>query len=354
MRPGPLRARGRLPGLARPSLPADSAGPPRIAHLALPRIAAYAADMSTPVDPNSDSPRGLALVILTYALWGFLPLYMKALAHVPPVEVVAHRVIWSLPIAAAVLIWQRRTAEVVAALRSPRLLVMAVLTAMLISVNWLIYVWAIANDHAMEAALGYYINPLFSVLLGAVLLKERLGRMQLFAIALAAAAVIIMTVQAGRLPLVAMGLTFSWGFYAYCKKSLPLGPNQGFTLEVLVLCPFAAGILIWLGLRGQSHFGIGAGADTLLLLGCGAVTAVPLMMYANGAKLVRLSTVGILQYIAPTLIFLCAVLVFGEPFDQSRRIAFPLIWAALVLYSLGLWRQYGAARRKAAATAQMQ
>ena len=258
---------------------------------------------------------------------------MKALAHVPPVEVVAHRVIWSLPIAAAVLIWQGRTAEVTAALHAPRLLAMAVLTAALISVNWLIYVWAIANDHAMEAALGCYINPLFSVFLGAVLLKERLGRTQLAAIALAAAAVVIMTVQAGRLPLVALGLTLSWGFYSYCKKSLPLGPNQGFTLEVLVLCPFAAAILLWLGLTGQSHFGTGTAADTLLLAGCGVVTAVPLMLYANGAKLVRLSTVGILQYIAPTLIFLYAVLVFGEPFGAGRVVGFGLIWAALVLYT---------------------
>lgn len=322
----------------------------RLAPLASPRNAAYATAMSNPADLNSDSPRGLVLVILTYVLWGFLPLYMKALAHVPPVEVVAHRVIWSLPIAAAVLIWQGRAAEVVAALRNPRLLAMAVLTAVLISANWLIYVWAIANDHAMEAALGYYINPLFSVFLGAVLLKERLGRTQLMAIALAAFAVVIMTVQAGRLPLVALGLTLSWGFYAYCKKRLPLGPNQGFTLEVLVLCPFAVAILIWMMLTGQAHFGTGNTTDTLLLLGCGVVTAVPLMLYANGAKLVRLSTVGILQYIAPTLIFLCAVLVFGEPFDQSRRIAFPLIWAALGLYSFGLWRQYGAARRKAALT----
>lgn len=149
---------------------------------------------------------------------------MKALAHVPPVEVVSHRVIWSLPLAAAVLIWQRRSAEVIAALRNPRLLAMAVLTAVLISANWLIYVWAIANDHAMEAALGYYINPLFSVFLGAVLLKERLGRLQLMAIALAAVAVVIMTVQAGRLPLVALGLTLSWGFTPIARKACLWAP----------------------------------------------------------------------------------------------------------------------------------
>ncbi len=346
----PFRGAGGLPTDARIAPDHRGRGPQ---HLARAQVAAYATHMRSPADLDSDSPRGLVLVTLTYALWGFLPLYMKALAHVPPIEVIAHRVVWSLPIAAAVLVWQRRSAEVIAALRSPRLLAMAVLTAMLISVNWLIYVWAIVSGQAMEAALGYYINPLFSVLLGAVLLKERLGRTQLLAIALAAAAVLMMTVQAGRLPLVALGLTLSWGFYAYCKKSLPLGPNQGFTLEVLVLCPFAAGILLWLTLTGQSHFGAGSGRDTLLLLGCGVITAIPLMMYANGAKLVRLSTVGILQYITPTLIFLCAVLVFGEPFDQSRRIAFPLIWAALAMYSLGLWRQYGAAR-KAAVTGRMQ
>lgn len=303
--------------------------------------------MSIPVDSNSDSPRGLVLVTVTYFLWGFLPLYMKALAHVPPVEVIAHRVIWSLPIAAAVLIWQRRADEVVAALRTPRLLAMAAVTAILVSANWLIYVWAIVNDQALEAALGYYINPLFSVFLGAVILKERLSRAQMAAIALAAAAVIILTVQAGRLPIVALGLTLTWGFYAYCKKSLPLGPNQGFTLEVLLLCPFAVGIAMWLQLTGRSHFAAGSLSDTLLLIGCGAVTAIPLMLYANGAKLVRLSTVGILQYIAPTMIFLCAVLVFGEPFGSARMIAFPLIWAALVIYSVSLLRQARVKRREA-------
>ena len=162
---------------------------------------------------------------------------MKALAHVPPVEVVAHRVIWSLPIAAAVLIWQGRTAEVTAALHAPRLLAMAVLTAALISVNWLIYVWAIANDHAMEAALGCYINPLFSVFLGAVLLKERLGRTQLAAIALAAAAVVIMTVQAGRLPLVALGLTLCWGSIPIARKACRLAPTRASRLRCWCCAP---------------------------------------------------------------------------------------------------------------------
>ena len=295
--------------------------------------------------PQTDSPKGLAYAVAAYGMWGFLPIYMKALAHLPAAEIIAHRIIWSLPIAAAVLLWQGRTAEVGQALRQPRLLAMAALTAVLISVNWLIYVWAISNDHALDAALGYYINPLFSVFLGATLLGERLTRGQVAAIALAASAVILLTVQAGSLPLVAIGLTLSWGLYAYCKKSLPLGPNQGFTLEVLLLTPLAAGFLIWQALQGQSHF-TGAGwGQALLLLGCGPVTAIPLLFYANGAKLIRLSTIGILQYIAPTMIFLCAVVLFGEPFDGARLIAFPMIWAALVIYSVTLVRQAGQRRR---------
>lgn len=300
--------------------------------------------MNATPDQNSDSPRGLALAVGTYVIWGFLPLYMKALAHVPPAEVIAHRVLWSLPIAGAVLIWQRRTDQVVAALRQPRLLGMAMLTAALISINWLIYVWAIGNDHAMDAALGYYINPLFSVLLAALILKEKLSPLQWSAILLAFSAVVLLTVEAGRLPLVALGLTFSWGFYAFFKRSLPLGPNQGFTLEVLLLMPFALGYVIWLTMAGRSHFG-GDAVDTLLLIGCGLVTAIPLLLYANAAKLVRLSTIGILQYIAPTMIFLTAVLLFGEPFEGARLIAFPMIWAALVIYSVALIRQAGARRR---------
>lgn len=294
--------------------------------------------------PQTDTPQGLAYAISAYVLWGFLPLYMKLLEHVPPAEIIAHRILWSLPIVGAVLIWQRRQDDLLAALRRPRLLAMAALTAALISLNWLIYVWAIVNDHALDAALGYYINPLLSVFLGATLLKERLTRWQIVAVGLAGAAVVVLTVQAGSLPLVAIGLTLSWGLYALCKKQLPLGPNQGFTLEVLLLLPFAVGLVIWLSVTGQGHFG-GANWQTMLLLGAGPITAIPLLFYANGAKLTRLSTIGILQYIAPTMIFLCAVLVFGETLDPARMIAFPMIWAALAIYSVTLIRQAGQRRR---------
>lgn len=293
--------------------------------------------------PNEDSPKGLALAILAYVLWGFLPLYMKALAHIPPPEVIAHRVIWSLPVAGAVLWMTGRTADLARALKTPRMLGMGAVTAALISVNWGIYVWAIGSGHALDAALGYYINPLFSVALGAILLGERLSRLQLAAIALAACAVAILTWEAGRLPVVALALTVTWGFYAYFKKSLPIGPNQGFLLEVLLLTPFALAWLAWLGATGQGHFTTST-ANTLLLFGCGIVTAGPLMIYANGAKLLRLSTIGILQYIAPTMIFLTAVFVFGEPFGRAQMIAFPMIWAALAIYTGAMVAQARAAK----------
>jgi chloramphenicol-sensitive protein RarD len=288
---------------------------------------------------NEDSLSGFFFALAAYVLWGFLPLYMKALAHVPPVEVIAHRVLWSLPIALAVIVLLGRTADLRLALRTPRTLAMGAVTAALISINWGIYVWAIGAGYALEAALGYYINPLFSVLLGRVLLKERLTRAQWAAIGLAAAAVALLTIEAGRLPVVALALTLTWGAYAYLKKSLPIGPNQGFTLEVMLLAPFALGYLIWAQGQGQVHFLQGVTRDDLLLIGTGLVTAIPLMIYANGAKRLRLSTIAMMQYIAPTMIFLIAVFVFHEPFGQMRLIAFPMIWAALVIYTVSMLRQ---------------
>jgi chloramphenicol-sensitive protein RarD len=210
---------------------------------------------------------------------------------------------------------------------------MAAVTAALVSINWLSYVWAIGTGHALDAALGYYINPLFSVFLGAVVLKEKISPLQGAAIALAALAVVVLTVDAGRVPLVALGLTFSWGAYAYFKKSLPIGPNQGFLLEVLLLAPFALAYLLWQGSMGAGHFAAGSTYDTAMLMATGLVTAIPLMFYANGAKLLRLSTIAVMQYIAPTMIFLTAVFVFGEAFGPARMIAFPMIWAGLALYS---------------------
>jgi chloramphenicol-sensitive protein RarD len=290
---------------------------------------------------NEDSLSGVLYALAAYVMWGFLPIYMKALAHIPTPEVIAHRVLWSLPLAGVVILLMGRTRDLRTALRTPRMLGMGIVTAALISVNWGIYVWAIGAGYALEAALGYYINPLFSVLMGRVLLAERLAPAQWAAIGLAAAAVALLTYDAGRLPLVALGLTVTWGFYAYLKKSLPIGPNQGFTLEVMLLAPFALAYVIWLGATGQAHFLQGVLTNDLLLIGAGVVTAVPLMVYANGAKRLRLSTIAMMQYLSPTMIFLIAVFVFDEPFTGVRVVAYPMIWLALVIFSLAMWRGRG-------------
>ncbi|NKX45827.1 EamA family transporter RarD [Roseicyclus persicicus] len=298
--------------------------------------------MTTPSPQTGDTPAGFAYAVGAYLIWGFLPLYMKAVDHIAPVEIIAHRILWSVPIAGLVLLALGRTADLVRALRTPRMVGMAAVTAALISVNWGVYVWAIANDRALDAALGYYINPLFSVALGAVILRERLAPAQWVAVGLAAVAVGILTVSAGVLPWVALVLMATFGVYGFLRKTLPIGPNQGFLLEVLLLSPPALAYLLWLG--GDGHFATTGWADTALLVGTGAVTAVPLMLYANGAKGLRLSTIGILQYIAPTMIFLIAVFVFAEPFGPARAVAFPLIWAALVIYTAAMIRGARAAR----------
>ncbi|MDV4179160.1 EamA family transporter RarD [Rhizobium brockwellii] len=291
-------------------------------------------DASVPLAKNEDSPRGFAFALTAYLLWGFLPIYMKAVAHISPAEVIAHRIVWSLPLAGIVLVVLGRTQDIRAALSSPRMLAMAALTASLITVNWGTYVWAIGAGHSLDAALGYFINPLFSIFLGAVFLKEKLQPLQIAAIALAALAVAILALDSGGIPWVALTLAISWGFYALLRKTLPLGPNQGFFLEVLILSGPALLYILYLEFgSGQGHLYRTGLADTTLLLGCGVITAVPLMIYANGAKLLKLSTIGIMQYIAPTMIFLIAVFIFHEPFGTARMIAFPLIWAGLFLYS---------------------
>ena len=296
-----------------------------------------ASSSSAEISSDNAAARGFLFALSSYLLWGVLPFYMKAVAHIPSAEVVAHRIVWSVPIAAALLVWLGRTADIKVALRTPRMLALAALTAALITMNWCIYVWAIAADRALETALGYYINPLLSVFLGAVVLGEKLNRAQMVAIGLAVLAVGLLTWESGGLPWVSVALALTWGVYALFKKTLPIGPAQGFFLEVLLLSIPALGYIIWLEGTGAGHFGRTGVGDVWLLLGCGLVTAVPLILFANGAKLLRLSTIGIMQYIAPTMIFVIAVFIFREPFTSERAVAFALIWAALAIYSWSMF-----------------
>jgi len=292
-----------------------------------------------PAIGNEDTPAGLGLALTVYLLWGALPLYLKAVSHIPALEVVAHRVLWSLPIAALVLVVTRRFSDVWHLLRKPRMIGMALITAALITANWLTYVYAIGSGHAVEAALGYYINPLISVVIAAVVLKEQLRPAQFAAVGLAVIAVGILAWDAGGLPWISLTLATTWGFYALFRKTLPLGPNQGFFLEVLILSVPALAYVIYVESAGVGHFIADAGPyDAWLLAFAGVATAVPLIIYANAAKLLRLSTIGIMQYIAPSFVFLIAVFVFKEPFGSTKLIAFCFIWASLVVYSVSMFR----------------
>lgn len=288
---------------------------------------------------GEDTLAGFLYALSAFVLWGLLPLYMKALAHVPAWEVVLHRAIWSVPVAGVLLLILRRTADIRTALRSPRTLAMAAVTAVLISINWIIYVWSIGAGRAIESALGYYINPLVNVLLAALFLGERLSRVQLVAVALAALAVAILTVDAGRLPWVSLVLALSFGLYGFLRKTLPIGPSQGFFLEVVILSVPALAVAFWLGVTDDGHFRLSDPATFWLLVGCGPATAAPLVLYAFGTKTLRYTTLGLMMYIVPTMIFLTAVFVFDEPFDTVKGIAFALIWSALAIYSWSMLAQ---------------
>jgi chloramphenicol-sensitive protein RarD len=279
----------------------------------------FSTQSSAATAPNPEA-RGFIYAGTAYLIWGGLfPLLMKLVAHIPSAEVIAYRVIWSVPIAAAVVIWLGRTADIRAALRSPRTLLMATVTAAAVTINWGVYVWAIAVNRTVEAALGYYINPLVTV-----------------AIALAAVGVALVAIDTGGVPWISLVLAFSFAIYGFLRKTLPIGPSQGFFLETMILLIPALPYVIWLAATGQGHFIAGDGSDTFWLLVCGPATAVPLLLYGFGAKLLRITTIGIMQYIVPTGLFLLAVFVFGEPFGLHRAVAFAFIWVALIIYTASL------------------
>ena len=270
-----------------------------------------------------------------FAIWGLAPLYFKAVGSVPPVEIVVHRVLWSALLLAVLLALWRGFGHLRRLRTEPRLLAVLTLTAVLTGSNWLVFVWAISADRVLEASLGYFINPLVSVLLGRLFLGERLRPLQQVAVALACAGVLWRMLQVGALPWVALFLALTFGFYGLLRKRAPIDAVSGLFVETLLTLPLALAWLGWLAVHGELNFGHGAATDWLLPL-AGVLTAVPLMLFAFGAQRLPLSTIGFLQYIAPTLNFVLAVFVFREPFDSLQLIGFGLIWAALAVYSLDM------------------
>lgn len=283
-------------------------------------------------DDHARTRAGLLLGLGAYLLWGVLPLYFKAIAHVDPVEIVAHRIIWSLLFLGALATLWRRWPMIRTALATPKVLGILVLTALLIGVNWLIYIWAVLNGHVLEGSLGYYLNPLVNVLLGVVILKEKLTRAQGAAVLLAAAGVAVLAFGAGSGLWISLSLACSFALYGFLRKVAPVESIEGLSVETLILAPLALGWVLWLNLQGQGGLGVDT-LTTILLVMAGAITAIPLLLFTAAAKRLPYSTLGFLQYIAPSLQFLLAVLVFGEKLTAAHIVCFAAIWAALAVFA---------------------
>jgi len=290
------------------------------------------------MSPPRLSARGLAAGATAFTIWGLFPLYLYPLRAVPATQIIAHRIAWSCLF---ILLWMLARGELgrlSGIFTRPSLLSRLALSAFLITSNWLVYVWGVTHGHVVDTSLGYFINPLVNVVLGVLVLHERLNGRQWFAVALAAVAVGYLTWLAGHPPWIACTLAITFSLYGLVRKVISVDALPGLATETLLLVPFALAYLIGCAYLGSGSFGHAAASVNLLLIGSGLVTAVPLFLFAYGARALPYSTVGVLQYIGPTLQLLCGVLLLHEPFTPARAVGFALIWAALAIYAAdGLW-----------------
>ena len=278
--------------------------------------------------------RGIVYALGAYALWGVLPVFWKALQTVPAAEILSQRIVWSLFFMASLLTLRRDWGALKPALKDRATLLTVLVATALLAVNWLTYIWGVNAGYVVEASLGYFINPLVNVVLGVLFLREKLRLAQWLPVGLAILGVVYLTLSYGELPWIALVLAFTFAFYGLIKKTLRLGPFHSFTLEVGGMALPALAYLLYLELAGQGAFGHQDGVTTVLLALTGVVTALPLLWFATAARRIPFSTLGLLQYVTPTLQFLLGVWVYGEPFTPARMVGFALIWAALLLYSL--------------------
>lgn len=290
----------------------------------------------------TEPAKGVWAMIGACTIWGFAPIMYKELSHVPAVEVLAHRTFWSLAFFALILSVQGRIGVLRAAFSQPREVILMAIAAGFITVNWFLFIWAVQNNYAVEASLGYYIFPLVAVLIGRLVFGERLTNVQWGAVALAAMAVALLTYGLGAPPWIALILSTSFGMYGLVKKHITVGPVISVTAEVVILFPFTIAVLWWVNKDGNGAFG-GDVYDTALLTFAGPVTATPLILFSYATKRISLATVGLVQYLNPTLQFFCAVAIFGEPFGMWHGGTFAIIWLALAIYSVATLRAQSSA-----------
>ncbi|BDT56812.1 membrane protein [Massilia varians] len=276
---------------------------------------------------------GILSAALAFLCWGLFPIYFHALGDVPPVQILAHRVLWSLGFLLVVLALRRQW-KWLSLVRQPRVFWSFAASALLLSANWLVYIWAVKNGHVIEASLGYFINPLVNIMFGYLLLKERMRPAQWGAIAIAALGVGWLTWQSGSVPWIALVLAATFGAYGLLRKTAALGALEGLSFETMVLFPFAAAYVGWLSVTGDNAF-VNAPLDAtrILLILAGPITAIPLLLFATGARKIPLSILGLLQYLSPTIQFLLGVWLFHEAFSSERLVGFLMIWAALALFA---------------------
>ena len=282
----------------------------------------------------AETRRGFLFGLAAYGMWGLFPLYWPLLKPAGAVEILAHRMFWSLVVMVILVFAARRTRQLRTILASPRKRTILVIAAVLITVNWGTYIWGVNNEHVVETALGYFINPLVTVLMGVFLLGERLRRLQWVAMALAGLAVLGLTLEYGRPPWVALVLAFSFGSYGLAKKKADTGAVESLTLETVVVTPVALGYIIWLMATGGSHFAQEGVGHSLLMTSAGLVTAIPLLCFGAAATRVSMTTLGLMQYITPLIQFAIGVFFFHEPMPLMRLIGFGLVWVALVIFTV--------------------
>lgn len=293
---------------------------------------------------HPEAGAGLAYGILAYLVWGFFPVYFKALSAVPPLQVLSHRIVWSVLFIWILILWRGKIGDLRAAFANLRSLSLLVATALLIATNWLVFIIAVGHAQVIQSSLGYFITPFVSVLFGFLFLQERLRRMQLTGLLLAAAGVLLLTVQYGRFPWTAMILAITFGSYGLLRKVVSVDSLTGLAVETILLGPAALGYLIYAAFDGQGAFlSMGSPVDALLVL-AGVATTVPLLLFASAARRLRLATIGFLQYITPTMHFLLAVLLYHEPFTRAHLGSFLFIWGGLCCYSFDAWQAMRAAR----------
>jgi chloramphenicol-sensitive protein RarD len=281
-----------------------------------------------------ETRRGFLFGVAAYGLWGLFTLYWPLLRPAGAVEILSHRVVWLLVVMAILVLVVRRGPQLRRAFSTPRTRNLLTLAAVVIAVNWGTYIWGVNNGHVVETSLGYFINPLVTVVMGVVLLGERLRRLQWIALGLVTVAVLGLTIEYGRPPWIALVLAFSFGTYGLAKKQANVGAVESLTVETAVLTPLALGYLGWLASQGSQEFGHHGAGHTLLLLGAGVVTAIPLLCFGAAATRVSLTTIGLLQYMTPTIQFAIGVLVFHEPMPVMRWVGFALVWAALAVFTI--------------------